>query len=282
MKRRDRSKQGQDDRSAGPEEPANWRDVVRSDYRYPDELDELDRRSRRRAKKSWRRDDYAQRMAWMRQQRQAEPTSPIAVVVVVVLLAIVVLGLGGGLPRLFGRDEPAGREVGLLTPSNPAPVPPATGETDAETRSTPSMIAPPVLTQRPSAAATVAAADVARGWAQTFYSRNPAAETYDDLVTKASRYTTSDVSNSLREAGDSTYDALKTNQGTSRVEGVEIQPPKADGAPVDTPTRITRLVTITIDLSGKQPQRIVLPLLVTLALDGVEWVVSDIDGGTGP
>ena len=115
-----------------------------------------------------------------------------------------------------------------------------------------------------------------------FYTRNPAAETYDALVTKASKFTTSDVSDSLRRAGDSTYDALKAGQGTSRVSAVDVKPPKPDSAPVDTPTRISRLVTVTIDVTGKQPQRIVLPLLLTLAFDGSAWVVSDIDGGTGP
>jgi len=284
MTSRDRRRDNREDVSASrPQEPEGWRDVVRGDYRYPDELEDLDRRSRRRAKKSWRRDDYAQRMAWMRRQRQAEPTSPLAIVVVVVLLAIIVLGFGGGLPRLLGRDEPKSGGVGLLSPSAPA-APATTGETQAPTSSagTPTVIAPPPLTERPSPAATAAANSSARSWAQVFYTRNPAAETYDALVTKASKFTTSDVSDSLRRAGDSTYDALKAGQGTSRVSAVDVKPPKPDSAPVDTPTRISRLVTVTIDVTGKQPQRIVLPLLLTLAFDGSAWVVSDIDGGTGP
>jgi hypothetical protein len=269
---------------AHPDQPTNWRDVVRADYDYPDELADLDRRTRRRAKRSWRRDDHAQRMAWLREQRQAEPTSPIAVAVAVLLLAIVVLGLGGGLPRLFGGDEHDRGSVGLLTPSASQPVQPTTSETASPGSSagTASLIAPPPLTQRPSADATAAAAETVRSWAQAFYTRNPASETYDALVTKASKLTTSEVSDSLRQAGDSTYDALKANQGTSRVVGVEVQQPKADSAPVDTPTRLSRLVTITIDVSGKQPQRIVLPLLLTLAYDSPNWVISDINGGTGP
>jgi hypothetical protein len=283
MMSRGRREDRQEDVSGSrPQEPEGWRDVVRSDYRYPDELDDLDRRSRRRAKKSWRRDDYAQRMAWMRRQRQAEPTSPLAIVVVVVLLAIIVLGFGGGLPRLLDRDEPQASSVGLLTPSMPAA--PATSESQAPvpSNSTPTVIAPPPLTERPSPSATAAADSSARSWAQVFYTRNPADETYDALVTKASRFMTSDVSDSLRRAGDSTYDALKASQGASRVSGVDVKPPTADSAPVDTPTRITRLVTVTIDVTGKRPQRIVLPLMLTLAFDGSTWVVSDIDGGTGP
>jgi hypothetical protein len=283
MTSRDRRSDNPEDASdSRPPEPEGWRDVIRNDYQYPDDLDDLDRRSRRRAKKSWRRDDYAQRMAWMRRQRQAEPTSPIAIIVVVLLLAIVVLGFGGGLPRLLGRDEPKGTGVGLLTPSGAAA--PATDDTQAPTTSagSPTVIAPPPLTERPSPAATAAADSSARSWAQVFYTRNPGAETYDDLVTKASKYMTNDVTDSLRQAGDSTYTALKSSQGTSRVGHIDVKPPKADSAPVDTPTRITRLLTVTIEVAGKQPQQIVLPLLLTLAFDGGNWVVSDINGGTGP
>ena len=87
-----------------PQAPDSWRSLMSTDYEYPDDIDELDGRSRRRAKKNWRRDDHAQRMEWLRSQRQAEPTSPIVVVVVVVLLAIVILGLGGGLPRILGGE----------------------------------------------------------------------------------------------------------------------------------------------------------------------------------
>jgi hypothetical protein len=283
MKKRDRRSDHQrDSEESRPQEPETWRDVIRSDYRYPDDLDELNRRSRRRAKRSWRRDDYAQRMAWMRRQRQAEPTSPIAIVVVVLLLAIIVLGFGGGLPRLFGHDQSKSGGVGLLTPS--APATPATSDTEAPTSSieTPTVIAPPPLTERPSPAATAAADGSARSWAQLFYTRNPASETYDDLVTKASKFTSSDVTDSLRRAGDSTYTALKASQGTSRVVSIDVRPPKEGTAPVDTPTRISRFATVTVDITGKQSGRIVLPLLLTLAFDGNAWVVSDIDGGTGP
>jgi hypothetical protein len=52
-------------------------------------MDELSRRDRRHAKKEWRKDDHAQRMAWLREQRQAEPVSPVSILVVVILLGII-------------------------------------------------------------------------------------------------------------------------------------------------------------------------------------------------
>lgn len=269
-----------------PEAPANWRDVVRPDYSYPDEIDDLRRRDRRQAKRSWRRDDHAERMAWLRQQRQAEPTSPVTVIVAVVILAIVILGLGGGLPRLLGGDEPASKDVGLLTPSAPAEQPgpsePAPTAPASTLTPTSSISTPPVLTERPSALATTAAADVVTKWARMFYTRDPAAETYTDLVNKTGPFISDEVGESLVASGDSTYEALKNDGGKSSVVSVGVTVPRPDSAPVDTPTRISRLVTVTIDITGKHPDRIVLPLVVTLVPEGNVWVVSDLNGGSGP
>lgn len=280
-----------DDRDAvdrrRPEQPASWRDVVRNDYSYPDEIDDLGRRERRQAKRSWRRDDHARRMAWLRDQRQAEPTSPATVIVAVIILAIVVLGLGGGLPRLLGHDEPAGGEVGLLTPSLPPEQPvPSSGLTESTPSATLSPTStestPPVLTERPSALATTAAADAATKWARMFYTRDPAAETYAELVAKTAPFISGEVGDSLIAEGDSTYDALKADGGKSSVASVTVNAPRPDSAPVDTPTRISRLVTVTIDITGKRPDRVVLPMVVTLVPQGTIWVISDLNGGSGP
>ncbi|MEV6286744.1 hypothetical protein [Kribbella sp. NPDC051770] len=270
-----------------PDQPSNWRDVMSSDYSYPEEIDDLGRRERRRAKRSWRRDDQAQRMAWLRDQRRAEPTSPVTVIVAVVILAIVVLGFGGGLPRLLGKDEPAGPNVGLLTPSAqpPQPTPGDDSEQSSPTDTlTPeaTLSTPPVLTERPSGLATTAAADIATRWARTFYTRDPSIESYADLVQRTGPYISDEVGASLTAAGDSTYEALKADGGKSKVVSLTVGVPRPESAPVDTPTRISRLLTITIDVTGKQPNRIVLPLVVTLVPEDSVWVISDLNGGAGP
>lgn len=280
---------GSDDGATGqsrPDRPTSWRDVVRADYEYPDDLDGLGRRERGRAKRSWRRDDHAQRMAWLRQQRQAEPTTPATVIVAVVILAIIVLGLGGGLPRLLRGDEPPRGNVGLLTPSLPPEqptAPPGSQETSSPT-SAPTLAnsTPPILTERPSAVATAAAVDIVDKWARTFYTRDPGGESYADLIDKTAPYITNQLGDTLAAEGDSTYDALKADGGRSTVVSVKVDPPRPDSAPVDTPTRISRLVSITIDVTGKRPSRIILPLLVTLVPEGDHWVISDLNGGTGP
>jgi hypothetical protein len=271
-----------------PEAPDSWRSLMRTDYDYPEELDELSGRERRRAKKNWRRDDHAQRMAWLRSQRQAEPASPAVIIALVVLLAIIILGLGGGLPRLLGGDSADdGAPISLLTPGRSVVLPTAPANTQPQQGSpeatTPSLTTPPPQTQRPSGEATALATDVVGAWARAFYTRDPAAESYAALVAKCAKYMTPEVASSFTAAGDPTYDALKNAGGKSSVISAPVSapPPNAE-APVDTPARITRFVKITIDVTGKNAQRFDVPLLVTLVNQNGQWVISEVSGGTGP
>jgi len=271
-----------------PDAPDSWRSLMSTDYDYPEDLDELSGRERRRAKKNWRRDDHAQRMAWLRSQRQAEPTSPAVIVALVVVLAIVILGLGGGLPRLLGRESNGdGAPVGLLTPGRSVvlPTPPSNTEPGQESpqATTPTLTTPPPQTQRPSAESTALATDVVGAWARAFYTRDPAAESYSALVAKCAKYMTPEIASSFTAAGDPTYDALKKDGGKSTVISAPVSAPLANAeAPVDTPARITRFVKITIEVTGKNAQRFDVPLLVTLVNQDDQWVISEVSGGTGP
>ncbi|WP_344216545.1 hypothetical protein [Kribbella sancticallisti] len=247
-------------------------------------MDELSRRERRQAKKEWRRDDHTQRVAWLREQRRAEPVSPVSVLVVVILLGIVILGIGGGLPKILGKEE-SKQPVGLLTPADPLPLPSASGAPSSapnQTAPTSGDTTPPLQTNRPSPAATLASNDVVGAWARAFYTRTPATESYDQLVSKVSQYMTADMAASFTAQGDSTYEALKTDGGTSKVVSAVVTAPKVGTAPTDTPSRISRVVNVVIDVTGSKPQRITVPLLVTVVQENDTWVISDVDGGTGP
>lgn len=269
-----------------PDAPQGWRSLMSNDYDYPEELDELSGRERRRAKKNWRRDDHAQRMAWLRTQRQAEPTSPAAIVVLVVILAVIILGVGGGLPRLLGgKNKDDGAPISLLTPGRSVVLPtaPSTQSNEPVAPTSSDLTTPPPQSQRPAAEATAMATDVVGAWARAFYTRDPATETYSALVAKCAKYTTSEVASSFTAAGDPTYEALKTDGGKSTVLAAPVTAPPANAqAPVDTPSRITRFVKVTIDVTGKHAQRFDLPLLITLANQNGQWVISDVSGGTGP
>lgn len=271
-----------------PDAPDDWRSLMSTDYDYPDELDDLHGRDRRRAKRNWRRDDHAQRMAWLRNQRQAEPTSPVAIVVLVVVVAVVILGLGGGLPRLLGgKSNDDGAPISLLTPGRSVVLPtaPTNGPTGLPTASTTTKILtpPPPQSERPAAESIALATDVVGAWARAFYTRDPGVESYAALVTKCSKYMTAEVAASFTAAGDPTYDALKNDAGKSSVIAAPVgNPPPNAEAPVDTPARITRFVKVTIDVTGKRPQRFDVPLLITLTNENNQWLVSEVSGGTGP
>lgn len=269
-----------------PQSPENWRSMMSPDYDYPEELDDLSGRQRRRAKKNWRRDDHAQRMDWLRSQRQAEPISPAIIVALVVVLAIIILGLGGGLPRLLGRDSRNEEPVGLLTPGGSVVLPtaPSVGQSTGPpaTAANPTLTTPPPQTQHPAAESISLATDVVGAWARAFYTRDPNAESYAALVTKCSKYMTSEVAASFSAAGDSTYEALKADGGKSTVLAAPVSAPQPEAAPVDTPYRISRFVKVTIDTTGKRAQRFDVPLLVTVVNQDGQWLVSGVSGGTGP
>ncbi len=244
----------------------------------PDEDEHRSRRARRR-------DDLARQRATLRDRRTSEPASPIGVIVVIVLLAALVLGIGGGMPRLLNRGSEDQGPVGVLTPrgqGTEAPQAsngPQPGETPGATQS---LTTPPIQTERPGAAQTASADGTARNWANLFYTRTPTSETYEQLVGRAAEFTTSELASSFSSAGDATYDALRTSAGTSKVVSVTVADPRPDTAPVDTPTRITRLVTVTVATTGKSASRFEIPLLLTVIPEGDRWLVSAVNGGTGP
>ena len=238
-----------------------------------------DRRSRRQR----RRDDIARQRATLRDQRRSEPASPLGAIAVIVILAILVLGIGGGLPRLLNRGSEDRGPAVVLTPAAPgseAPQPTQTSPTQQPEAT--GLTTPPPVTERPGASQTATANGAARNWANVFYTRTPANETYDQLVGRATQYMTSELATTFTSAGDATYDALKADGGSSRVVSVNVTAPRPDTAPVDTPTRITRLVTVKVSTTGKRAAQFDVPLLVTVVPDGTRWLVSAVDGGTGP
>lgn len=203
----------------------------------------------------------------------------------ILLLAIIVLGIGGGLPRLLSGGGSDREPVGLLTPgvqgTNPPAPPQLTPSTDSP-GSTSTLSTPPVQTQRPGSAETASASEAAKSWAKIFYARTPSKETYAQLVDRAEQFTTSELAAAFSSAGDPTYDALAAGGGTSKVLSVIVTTPREGVAPVDTPTRVTRFVTVKVGTTGKNASEFDVPLLVTVIPQGNRWLVSAVDGGTGP
>ncbi|WP_432951316.1 hypothetical protein ACQPXM_41190 (plasmid) [Kribbella sp. CA-253562] len=263
-----------------PQRPNDWRDLLNPDYDYSDEiLDTESGRGRRRNKRRWRKADRQNRAAWIREERRnQEPVSPGAMLGAVVVVIALVFSAAYVVPKWFTKDEPArgsddGGGVTILRPTEAATggpiVQPSSSVTSSPTTSAPVLQASQVD-------------GILQTWAKQFYARQPAVETYDALVDRMEPYFTDDVQESLKEAGDPTYDALATDQGASRVRQVTITaPPATGGAPADTPTRVTRLLVAQIQVTGKRPARFELRALVTVVPDRGSWRISSIAGKTG-
>lgn len=249
----------------------------------PDPDPTADGKTEKLSRRERRREDAARQRQELRDRRRNEPASPVGVIAVIVLLAIIVLGVGGGLPRLFGQKSDQG-PVGLLTPTVPEASQPGGGQQSGggTVTSPDALTTPPPETERPGAEATAAADTTARTWANLFYKRTPATETYEQLVDRATQFTTPELATSFASAGDPTYEALRTSGGTSKVLSVAVASPRENTAPTDTPTRITRLVTVKVQTTGKDPGTFSVPLLVTVVRDDARWLVGSVDGGTGP
>jgi hypothetical protein len=123
---------------------------------------------------------------------------------------------------------------------------------------------------------------VIQAWAQAFYTRTPATETYDQLVDRMAPYFTDDVQESLKASDDLTYEALAADGGASQVGKVTITaPPTGGGAPADTTTRVTRLLVARITITGPKPDQFDLRELVTVVPDRGTWRISAIAGQSG-
>ncbi|MFG1820574.1 hypothetical protein ACGFIF_42925 [Kribbella sp. NPDC049174] len=265
-----------------PQRPDDWRDLLNSDYDYPDELLETDSgRVRRRNKRRWRKADRQKRAEWIRDERRnQEAVSPGVVLGAVVVVLILLVGSAYVVPKWLTKDNPGADNDGgvtLLRPTEGAAATPTATQPTASTSSGP--------TGTPSTSPSLSAAQVGgvlQKWAKQFYTRQPTAESYDALVDRMEPYFTDDVRESLKSAGDPTYDALEADGGTSRVAQTSVTLPPATGAaPADTPTRITRVVVVQIVVTGKRPTQFALRELVTVVPDRGSWRISAIAGQSG-
>lgn len=265
-----------------PDPPSDWRNLLSNDYDYPDELEEIESgRARRRGKRRWRKADKAARAEWMRDQRRdQEPVSPGAVLAAVTVVLLVLGSIGYVVPKWLNDDSGTGGNEGegvtILKPTEGALAPTST----TSTTSGPSSAAttPPAATRLNPAQVN----GVIQAWAQAFYTRTPATETYAQLVDRMEPYFTDDVRESLKAADDLTYEALAADGGASQVGKLSITaPPVGGGAPADTTTRVTRLLVARITITGPKPDQFYLRELVTVVPDRGTWRISAIAGQSG-
>lgn len=252
-----------------PKTPDRWTDLLDPRYDFPDEIKELPRSQRRRAKKEHRQGDLEARKQWILDQRQRskEPQSaargPGALLVILLLVGAVYF------VSQLGEDE-----AGEASPTEATQT--------VEQPDLPSAETPAADAESEADLETASADEILLAWAAKFYNRAPgeSGPDYGAFLSQSTPWMTQALFENLRDNGDSTYDYLaQTGGSTTLVNATSTMPPEG-AAPVDTETRATRVLTITtrLDVEGTS-EELTTPLLVELAHYNGQWFVASIAGG---
>ncbi|MFE7412715.1 hypothetical protein [Streptomyces laurentii] len=221
-----------------PEDPQHFRDLLRARYDYPDDIEDERGRRRRRARRGYRRAERARAAQWIAQERRREPIAARAA------LAVVVLLLGAGVLARVGPDWLSSRHDQPGRASAPATPQPTT----ADDKPAPSS-APPSPTASPSP--DLSEPDtVAEQFVRHYLTRNPPADQdHTAAVRRAAPWATEALTGNLTGNDDPAFGRLVAQGGVSTVSAVTVRP-GGDQLPADTPLRVWRTVTATVDVVG--------------------------------
>ncbi|MGW2672364.1 hypothetical protein ACWC5F_30475 [Streptomyces sp. NPDC001272] len=247
-----------------------WRELLRTSYDYPEETKEGRRKERRRARRAHRRSEREHTAEWIRQRRRREPiTIGGAALVVAALLALGACARFGpdwikggssstGASRVTAAPDPVKRTGDDAKPSGPAPAP---------------------TSASPSTAVDLSVPDkVAEAFVRQYLTRNPPKDqTHRAAVDRAAPWATRSLTANLEANTDPAFDKLVSRGGVSKVSAVTVAP--AGGTlPPDSPLRVWRTVTATVDVQGytNSTETTVIQAEVTHTESG--WRVSGILG----
>ncbi|WP_432017660.1 hypothetical protein [Streptomyces hydrogenans] len=258
-----------DDDSKTPQE---WRELLRTTYDYPEEVNEGRRAKRRRARRAYRQSERRRTAEWISRERRREPiTAAGALLVVVVILAM------GALAR-FGPDWIRGERdggAGKVTATQPAASPSDDGKPGAGSGAD----SPPPASPSPSVAVDLSNSEkVAEQFVRHYLTRNPPEDQdHTAAVLRAQPWATPGLVENLANHSDPAFAKLVSHGGVSTVSTVKVEP--ADqGLPVDTPVRVWRKVTAKVDVQGYTDYSETTTLQTELTSTGAGWRVSRILG----
>ncbi|MFI7142851.1 hypothetical protein ACIBQ5_35670 [Streptomyces massasporeus] len=250
--------------------PQEWREIL-ANFQYPEEVKKGRRRERRQAKREHRDNVRRETKDWVREQRRRDPIRPAGALIIVA----VILGLGVGArflwPGLLGDDDTGTRVTTTATPT-----PGAQDDKPAAEPSTPS------ATPSSSASAAVDLSDpdkVAEEAVRLYLTRNPPKDgDHTAPVLRAAPYMTEALVENLASQDDPAWNKLVSRGGVATVRTVKVGPAAAD-LPVDTPIRVWRKATATVDVEGYTDYTETTALQVEMTnADGDGWRVSRILG----
>jgi len=251
--------------------PQEWRELL-AGFQYPEEVKKGRRRDRRAAKREHRENVRRQTKEWVREQRRRDPIRPAGALIIVA----VILGLGVGARYLWPGLLGGGHDAGTRVTATATPAPGAQDDKPAADPST------SPATPSPSSSAAVDLKDpdhVAEEAVRLYLTRNPPTDgNHTAPVLRAAPYMTEALVENLASQDDPAWNKLVSNGGIATVRTVKVSPAASD-LPVDTPIRVWRKATATVDVEGytKYTETKALQVEMTNS-DGAGWRVSRILG----
>ncbi|MFF6984265.1 hypothetical protein ACFZAV_42885 [Streptomyces sp. NPDC008343] len=251
--------------------PQEWRELLRTSYDYPEEIEDAPRRKRRRLRRAHRTAQRERTAEWIREERRRDPLRPgAALVIVAAVLVVGALARYG--PNLFdGDDDGRGRNVTATASASP------TTDQGAAADSSPSPSAS--ASPSPSASVDLSKPDtVAKEWARLYLTRNPPVdEDHTAAVRRAAPYSMPALTENLANSSDPAWNRLVSNGGVSTVGTVTVKPAGGD-LPPDTPLRVWRTVTATVKVAGYTDYTEKTTIQAELTNTGDGWLVSRVVG----
>ncbi|MFH8787227.1 hypothetical protein [Streptomyces roseoverticillatus] len=252
---------------------SEWRELLKAEYDYPEEIEKVGkRRVRRKARKAYRqeqREEYKRRLA---EERRREPiTAGGAILVMVVILAIGAAAAHWwpdrtGAPSTVGHagDTAKNRtldEPGTKPSSAPVPQPPQPSPSVKADRSKPEK--------------------TAEGWARAYLTRNPPVDkTHTASVDRAAPWMTDALVVNLKQFDDKAWAELVSNGGVSKVDKVTVGPADDDRVrkQADTETRVWRKASADITVKGYRTYTETRVYLTEIMLTSDGWRVGRVLG----
>ncbi len=254
----------------GPQDPAEWRELLKTPYEYPEEIEQAPKRSlRRRARKIYRQDQRGELKRRLAQERRREPVTAGGAVVLVVCLLAVGLAADHWWPDHAGAPSKvvqAGAGQAPVTESaqgagpGPGPSPSASASPQADL-STPEK--------------------TAEGWARAYWARNPPVDKdHTAPVGRAAPWMTEALTKNLEQFDDKAWYELVSNGGVSTVDKVTVGPADDDRVRMqaNTPTRVWRKVTVDTTVAGYRKYADTKVLLTEITLGDDGWRVGRVLG----
>ncbi|MFI1798306.1 hypothetical protein ACH427_13280 [Streptomyces sp. NPDC020379] len=255
----------------GPRNPAEWRELLKTPYEYPEEIETAPKRSlRRRARKVYRQGQKVEVKRRLAEERRREPvTAGGAILVIAGFLA-----LGAAATHWWPAHDAPARVVQPGT------------EADTHTAEAPSRApgAGPAASPSPSGSAKPDLGKpekTAEDWARAYWARNPPVDkTHKAAVDRAAPWMTSALRDNLRQFDDKAWGELVSNGGVSTVDKVTVGPADDDrvSRQADTPTRVWRKVTVDTTVAGYRKYTETKVLLTEIMRGDDGWRVGRILG----